>query len=594
MAGNNDQASIFRNLSYYASVGESGNAAGGGSLQIAGVPGDDRATPTDYLGAGVTSTEAYLNHFVNDIIGGVQTMLVLCNHTTDRFNKDFMKRGEIFQGEVVQFRLPYYTAANKGRRMKVEPRVDRMRQFVVDEQVNWSTDWNVIKETFVSRGDYTSTENPYTKQGNYKMFEQIEKDVGIAAAYGINQVITVAGPRLGIENFTDVGTYFREMAIPGMIKMMVTPTTESDNALTLLGTKIDDANANQNISGQREIFHRGLRGYSMNNITLQTSTLLPVHTTGVLFENGLIEDNTVNNVHATVDSVKSRTSTGAPYMLMNSAFWPNGPYTQGQPTSVTVPAQGARTTENQLYLWGVKSIGTMKTQLSITDDADVPPLLRRGDVIVIENVRLVQLQSKDPKSYWASFTVCEDVLFPSGDAAVGPAGGATTGHSVLVKISPSMNPGRHQLSSDSKPYIAQLQNFMTNKAYTYENQDKNYTSLENFQNVTAAPAMGARVSVIPGLRGLTQYKVEYACPMTAIALSVLPPNTADSLPGAVKWNPAPGLNYGMTYHMDGTIETLHELCRFDSLYGVDVIIDDYCIKHFVEFELHPDRLIQHF
>ncbi len=274
-------------------------------------------------------------------------------------------------------------------------------------------------------------------------------------------------------------------------------------------------------------------------------------------------------------------------MLMNSEFWPNGPYTEGQPPG-TVPAITDRTTENQICLWGAKSFDTVKSELRITDDADVPPLLKAGDVLIIEDVTAIEPQSR----YYKTFTVCDDVPFHNGTASTGPSGGSATALKVVVKISPSINPGRENLGDTDNPYLV--------------NEDG--MSLENFQNVTRPPTKGSKVYVLCGLESLTEYKVEYACPKSAIALSVMPgpfmqrrdiktpfigdvlimPNSitgnwhAPNHLHAIKRDPSSGLNFGMSFQYCYSLEAFEEMLRFASIYGVDVISPEHCIKHFVK------------
>ena len=218
-------------------------------------------------------------------------------------------------------------------------------------------------------------------------------------------------------------------------------------------------------------------------------------------------------------------------------------------------------------------------------ESAVPPLLRRGDVLWIEDVFLVNLDSKKHTDYKATFTVMEDVQFPASSATADagpPNTSAQTAYNVLVKINPSINPGRHQLASDSQPYLAQEQNFVNNAGFKYKGVgDDNRASLEEYQNVTKAPVKGARVRIINGLEKMSNYSVEYACPMSSIALSTLAHRTMGSAPFSSKFSYGEN-RVNFSFHRDGEIGALREVARFDSVYGTKVIIPEYGIKHFVK------------
>ena len=451
---------------------------------------------------GETSPTEHFNRlaeaFVKNIIDHAKTNLVLCCHTTDCFYKECLEKGDAFEkGKVPTLRRPDGTVANKDYRMESGPRVERVLPLVLNKEFTWGP-------------IYIDERNGSTPQDNYGMFEEVEKDTGKAAHQGINQVITEAGPRLGTKDFSIIGTYFTEMGILGEgIKMMVTPATKDGISSSLHGTD------------------------KVNGISLEMATLLPTHKTGVLFEKGLTKHTSTNNTEA---------SKSAPYMLSASAFGPNGPYIEGQPATVTVPAGEKRTTESQLHLWGCKTFDTMKSELGITDDDEVPPLLRKGDVLVIEGVQSVQLQWKNLMTYCdATFTVREDVAFPKA-AATTPTGiTSDPAGAVAVNISPSINPGK------VKP--------------------------------------NAKVRVLSGLESLKEYKVEYACPKSAIALSARPIRPIKDMYGSiVKANLSPRQVFWMSVRCKANIMDLTEKWRFDSIYGVEVISPEHCIKHFVKSE----------
>ena len=85
------------------------------------------------------------------------------------------------------------------------------------------------------------------------------------------------------------------MGIPGDIGYLCDFHTRDDNALSMLGSKINDANVLQNTKNQNSVYAMGVDDFKMSNMMLRPTTLLSEHTTGVLFDNGLYNYASLNN-----------------------------------------------------------------------------------------------------------------------------------------------------------------------------------------------------------------------------------------------------------------------------------------------------------